>query len=237
MPSAQVLLDIVYPRVCCGCGNGLDGTEASGLCWDCRSGSHLIGPPWCDLCGMAVAGRLDHAFVCADCREEPPAFRQARSLYRYEGGVREAIHALKYRRDFSVVPDLARLMVAGLHTHFDDPDSFTLVPVPLHWKRRSQREFNQGKELVKAMQRLEPGRRKWCGLRRVKNTQTQTRLSRAGRKANVRNAFKVRSRRPLPGRILLIDDVMTTGATLNAAARALTKAGAEDVCALTLARG
>jgi len=187
--------------------------------------------------GAGVAGRVDHAFTCAECRESPPAFEKGRSLYRYEGGVRDAIHALKYHRDFSVVPDLSRLLLAGIQTHFEDSDSLTLAPVPLHWRRRWRREFNQAEELVRGIRKHAPAYRVWRGLRRVRHTDTQTRLSKAARRVNVRGAFAVARNRAVPARVLLIDDVMTTGATLNAAANALRKAGAEHVFTLTLARG
>ena len=233
----KALLEYLYPRTCCVCSNSLKGTEASGLCWDCRSDSTLISPPLCDVCGVGIAGRVDHSFVCADCQEDPPAYTHARSLFHYEGGVREAIHALKYQRDFSVVPDLARLLIAGLHSHFDQPAALTLVAVPLHWKRRLHREFNQGTELIRGMRRLEPELKVWKGISRVKNTETQTHLTKAKRKENVRNAFRVRSNKHLPERVVLIDDVMTTGATLSSAAKALKKAGVKEVNTLTLARG
>jgi len=233
----QTVLDGVYPRSCSVCGVSLQQTESSGLCWDCRTSTSLITPPWCDCCGMPVAGRLDHAFICADCQEDPPPFTHARSICRYEGGVRDAIHALKYQRDFSVVPDLARMLLAGIRTHVEPAPHSVLVPVPLHWRRRFHRGFNQGAELIRGMRKQEPSLLTWNGLKRVKHTDTQTRLSKAGRKANVKNAFQVNITREVPERVLLLDDVMTTGATLSEAARALKKAGVKEVNTLTLARG
>lgn len=234
--ASTAALDLLFPRECCACGKEIHSPNENGLCWDCRSDAHTLGPPWCERCGLVVAGRVDHAFVCADCREHPPRYDRARSLYRYEGGVREAIHALKYHRDFSVVPDLSRLLLAGLMTHFPDWRDLTLVPVPLHASRRRHRGFNQGLELIRGMRRLEPDLTQWRGLRRVKNTDTQTRLSKAARRDNVRGAFKISPRAgDPPSRILLLDDVMTTGATLDACALALK--GADEINTLTLARG
>ena len=234
MITNRRVLDVLYPRVCVSCGEPIAEEDAQGLCWDCRSSSLPIHPPWCDVCGVAVAGRIDHAFVCADCEEDAPVYQHARSLYRYEGGVREAIHALKYRKEFSVVPDLSHLLWAGLQAHLDVDT--VLTPVPLHWRRRMERGFNQSEELIRGMRKQGCPLPVWKGLRRVKRTDTQTQLSKAGRKANVRNAFQVKGGK-VPSRVLLIDDVMTTGATLNAAARALQKAGVSQIQALTIARG
>lgn len=236
-PVIREALEMVYPRSCCGCGAALAGTDDNGLCWDCRSDSSALAPPWCEVCGLTVAGRVDHAFICADCQEVAPSFTRARSLYRYEGGVREAIHALKYRGDFSVIPDLSRILLAGLRTYMEDVEHLVLVPVPLHRKRKLHREFNQGEELIRGMRKLDGSLQVWTGVKRVKNTDTQTRLSKAGRKANVRNAFQVKRGSSLPERVVLVDDVMTTGATLDACAKALKKAGVQEVNALTLARG
>lgn len=230
------LLDIALPRACCACGRPITHTLESGLCWDCRSDTHPLEPPWCEQCGMAVAGRVDHAFRCARCEETGPAFIRARSLFRYEGGVREAIHALKYGRDFSVVPDLARLLTAGLGTYFPDIETVHLVPVPLHPRKQRQRGFNQSAELAVAVKRLRPETRVCRVLGRVRHTETQTHLSASARRRNVQGAFKAVSR-PVPATLILLDDVMTTGSTVDACARALKKAGACEIHVLTLARG
>jgi ComF family protein len=186
---------------------------------------------------MVVAGRLDHAFQCADCHAAPPAYDQARSLFQYEGGIREAIHALKYLRDLSVIPDLARLLLAGLKTHYPLPESWTLAPVPLHRRRLAERGFNQSDEIIRAVCRLDPKVRSWRGLRRVKFTESQTKLTKAGRRENVVGAFAV-GNQVAPAAVILVDDVMTTGATLNACASVLKrKAGVTQVFTLTLARG
>lgn len=236
MRPAPALLDIVFPRTCCGCGTPITHPLENGLCWDCRTATHPLTPPWCDQCGMAIAGRVDHSFRCARCLETEPAYTRARSLYRYEGGVRDAIHALKYHRDFSVIPDLARLLAAGIQTHLPEPETLHLVPVPLHPGKLRQRGFNQSHELARALRRLLPALTLWPHLHRIKNTETQTHLSAAARRRNVQGAFKP-ARSPAPERTLILDDVMTTGSTVDACARALRRAGSRDITVLTLARG
>jgi len=151
--------------------------------------------------------------------------------------VREAIHALKYHRDLSVVPDLARLLAAGLRAHVPGVATWVLTPVPLHPNREAVRGFNQGVELIRAVRRLEPGVRMWRGLRKIKDTESQTRLSKARRRRNVSGAFAAVDG-PAPSTVVVIDDVMTTGATLDACAMVLKKqAKVETVHTLTLARG
>ncbi len=236
MQLLAAITDIVFPRRCCSCGQPVTHGQENGLCWDCRSDTHPITPPCCSQCGMPVAGRVDHAFRCARCEETRPAYTRARSLFRYEGGVRDAIHALKYHRDFSVIPDLARLLTAGLQTHLPDVEHPALVPVPLHPRKLRQRGFNQSLELAKHLHTFRPDLPLWPHLARVKNTETQTHLSASARRRNVQGAFKA-TRSPAPKTVILIDDVMTTGSTVDACARALHRAGARDISVLTLARG
>ncbi len=233
----QKLLDEIYPRSCCSCGKDIREGDEHGLCWDCRADSVALGPPWCERCGQIVAGRIDHEFICSDCEENPPRYQRGRSLYHYEGGVREAIHALKYHRDFSVIPDLSRLLLAGLKTYFPESEGLVLVAVPLHRSRQRKRGFNQDAELIRGVRKLDPSLKTWAGLKRIKNTDTQTKLSKAARRENVRSAFAVKKNVKVPERILIIDDVMTTGATLDACARALKKAGGVEINTLTIARG
>ncbi|MCC5844510.1 MAG: ComF family protein [Verrucomicrobia bacterium] len=236
MNALPRLLDIAFPRRCCGCGGGIHHETDNGLCWDCRSATHAITPPWCEQCGMAVAGRVDHAFRCSRCGETNPVYTRARSLFRYEGGIRDAVHALKYHRDFSVIPDLARLLAAGIHTHLPDPAGLHVVPVPLHPRKLRKRGFNQSHELAKVLRSHLPALTLWPHLARVKDTETQTHLSASARRRNVQGAFKVHHP-PAPETVLILDDVMTTGSTVDACARALHRAGSRDITVLTLARG
>jgi len=233
MFAAATLLDWMFPRSCCACGGAVHAVTESGLCWDCRSASTAIAPPWCERCGMVTAGRVDHRFTCARCEEHAPAFDQARSLFRYEGGVRDAIHALKYHKDFSVVPDLARLLRAGIEVYLPVTAETVYAPVPLHPRKFRKRGFNQSGEILKA---LPGGARIWTGLERVKDTETQTHLSAAGRRDNVKGAFRAEKGR-VPRHVVLFDDVMTTGSTVDACAKALRRAGAEQIHVITLARG
>lgn len=234
---ANALLDIVYPRVCAACG-ARELEAGRHLCWDCRASIRVIQPPFCSRCGAPVAGRIDHAYVCPDCVRGPVHFDLARSAARYQSPIAEAIRLFKYGRGLWVAADLAELLQAALFTHFDPGAVDAVGFVPLHPVRRRERQFNQAEALARSLCRLTGLALLKRGLVRVRPTPTQTHLTASGRAANVRNAFEARNARWLKDRrILLVDDVMTTGATLNECARVLRRAGAARVWTLTVARG
>lgn len=209
------------------------------LCLDCQFQVQPVQLPFCSCCGDPVAGELPGEFLCAWCQKTHPAFDWARSAVRYTGPVRHCLHALKYHSGFWVLPDVERWLRALWNTC--PPEAAraqAILPVPLHPRKARQRQFNQSALLAAAVSRLSgiPVRPFW--LRRGRLTGTQTHLTAAQRARNVHGVFEV----PWPAlvrgrRLLLVDDVMTTGATLNECAKVLRAAGAESVGALTVARG
>lgn len=234
------LIDTVYPGTCVCCSNPADAGEEGVLCWDCQFEVQFHGEPRCETCGIPIAGRVDHAFVCVHCREHPPAYDRAVSVCRYEGISRELIHTLKYQHDLSVVPQLASWMLAAFEKEFGGEEDVKLVPIPLHRRRQRERGFNQSTEICRAMAKQRSRLTVQPVLRRIRHTETQTHLTAAQRRHNVRSAFDghwFRRGRPPAPTVCLVDDVMTTGATLSAAARCLKKLGAKKVLALTVARG
>jgi ComF family protein len=201
--------------------------------------------PTCAGCRRPLAHPLNGA-VCDDCWAEvrfaPPLLDRQRAdrgvdwscaVDRYEGRMKEIIHALKYERRRSIAGPLGRLMrtTGGHLLHGAD----VVVPVPLHWRREYQRGFNQADDLARQL-----GVPVVPLLKRVVFTQSQIELPKEQRKENVKNAFALApvpaSRFPVPGVVLLVDDVATTGATLDACARVLKSAGVKEVRALTAAR-
>jgi ComF family protein len=218
--------------------DGAVRSETGYLCHECLAGLPIVHFPFCDRCGVPVAGKIDHVYTCHDCEERQPSYEQARSAARFEGAVRELVHQLKYNQAFWVVPDLVDLLEAAFRAHFAESGVALIVPVPLHRARHRDRGYNQSALLAGALSRRLriPARHRL--LRRVKDTGTQTHLTAAARLLNVRGAFHVASPRMAAGRsVLLVDDVMTTGATLDECARVLRKAGAARVLALSVARG
>ncbi len=235
--AKPAVLDLLYPRSCIGCGAAAPETFRY-ICWDCWSDVNKVEPPFCRLCGDPVAGAVDHGFTCYACAAETPAFDAARSAVRYGGAVGEALRMLKYEKALWLAPDIAQLMFNCLQAEFPNQDYDLIVPVPLFHVRRREREFNQSALLASELNRLLGSRMVQRVLRRIRPTATQTNLTAPQRLSNVQNAFQFRRERLLAGkRILLVDDVMTTGATVNACAKALKKGGAASVTVLTAARG
>ncbi len=233
----QTGLDLLYPRSCAGCGTSLAGKTGQ-LCWDCQADVRPIAPPFCYWCGNPVEGRVDHRYVCYHCTAAAPHFTRARCAARFEGVLPDLIHAFKYQDALWLAPDLVDLLQACWNTHFADWPCDGVTAVPLHPARRRARGYNQARVLAVGLARR-LGRPHWDGLlHRLRATETQTHLTARERLRNVAGAFEIGSPRRLrERRILLVDDVMTTGATVSEAARALRAGGAAEVYVLTLARG
>ena len=228
---------MIYPRNCirCGCSSP---EPFRYLCWDCYAETTRVEPPFCRCCGDPVAGQVQHDYTCYACSRKSPAFETARSAVRYEGGVGEALRALKYDAALWVVEDLASLLDACVRAEYSGRAFDWVVPVPLFPSRRRGRGFNQSALLAAALgRRMGVPFKEHC-VRRVRSTATQTGLTAPQRAANVSRAFRSGIWSRSVGRnILLVDDVMTTGATVDACAAALKDGGAESVCVVTVARG
>jgi len=234
---ALAAADLAFPRVCAGCGGRCD--RASGyLCWECFRRLPLFDGSCCERCGRPVETRQAHAFLCGFCLQRRPAFDRARVAGRFRGGLRRMTHAFKYNRALWLADDLAGIVHGCVLAHFDAAAVDVVVPVPLFRTRARGRGYNQAALLGARVARLLDRPFAPRALARVRDTGTQTRLSAAARRSNVRGAFAPREAGWIVGRtVLLVDDVMTTGATLSEAARALKDGGAWRVWAVAAARG
>lgn len=231
------MLDLLYPRNCVQCG-APSPEPMKYICWDCLADAPKVEPPFCALCGDPVSGSIQHDYTCFACARATPAFERARSAVRYEGAVGAALRDLKYKNALWVVQDLAELLLACVQAEYPDLPFETVTAVPLHPARRRERGFNQSALLGGALARLLHRPFREGLLRRVRPTDTQTGLTALQRTTNVCGAFRIGLfARPAGRRILLVDDVMTTGATVNACAQTLKKGGAESVHVITVARG
>ncbi len=219
------LADLFYPQRCVGCGRRASDV----LCPACFEALPEVGRPVCARCGLPTAFET---FVCEECKNVDFGFERASAPLRYEGVGKEIVHVLKYRGYTRVVERLAAPLMLGavedLGAGFD-----AVVPVPLHRSRLRKRGFNQAELLARGVARRinAPVSDK---LKVVRSTRDQVELSAAGRRANVAGAFAAKGR--VAGRILLVDDVFTTGATMSACAGTLLGAGAGEVLALSLCR-
>jgi ComF family protein len=235
---ADAALALCYPEVCQLCGKSR-ATPAEGfVCTGCRAQARFIDPPFCQRCGTPYEGQITTVFECANCRELALDFSSARSAVIARDGVLDIIHRYKYNRALCFEPFLADLLLSRAVPALATAEWDLIVPVPLHPTRLREREFNQAERLARRLAAatgipVEPSL-----LRRAVPTRTQTLLSRPERIANVRRAFAVRRGKSLDGqRIVLVDDVFTTGATTSACAKVLKSAGSGEVCVWTVARG
>src|ERR1035437_752083 len=231
-------LGLLYPEVCQLCGR-TRATPAEGyVCGGCRGKVRFIRQPFCERCGRPYEGDITTQFECANCREMEWHFQSARSAVVARDPVLEVIHRYKYQRALWFEPFLAELLIQAASPTLAAQRPNMIVPVPLHPAKRREREFNQAERLAArlgAATHIPVNKRL---LQRVVPTRTQTQLSRPERLDNVRNAFAMQQGQRLNGeRIVLVDDVFTTGATTSACARVLVAAGAGEVCVWTVARG
>jgi ComF family protein len=231
-------LSLFYPEVCQQCGQER-ATAADGfICARCWQDVRFIRPPFCGRCGLPFDGEITQAFECANCREMDLKFASARAAVVAKGVVLDVIHRYKYQQALWFEPFLAGLLCREALPALREQPADLIVPVPLHPVKQREREFNQAERLGRQLSRATGIPLEARLLRRVRATQTQTRLTKPQRADNVRRAFTLRDDRPLPGRrVLLVDDVLTTGATTSACAEILLRAGAAEVRVWTLARG
>jgi ComF family protein len=231
-------LGFFYPEICQLCeterataGEGFVGAK----CW---SQVRFIRPPFCDRCGLPFEGDLPTTFECSNCRGMELHFSSARSAVVARTVALEAIHRFKYQRALWFENFLGDLLVREAAPKLRGSGWNFIAPVPLHPLKQREREFNQAEILARHLSVAANIPLNTKLLRRSSPTMTQTLLTREQRARNMRGAFVVRNGVKLGGeRVVLVDDVFTTGATTSACAQALRAAGAGEVCVWTVARG
>lgn len=231
------VLDFIFPQNCIVCDGKI---QEHFLCPACRADIEFIRQPHCFQCG--VPADLSYAypheeFVCGVCRKSPYQFDQARSLGFYDTVLRTIIHHFKYRRQMGVLPEMDLLLKKYFEENPGFGQGFTVSPVPLHFNKMKGRGFDQAfliaRQVAKVLKLpLEAGL-----LRRVRETSPQATMTRTERARNIKGAFEVNRPELVVGKsVLLVDDVFTTGATVNEAAKVLKKNGASQVHVFTLGR-
>jgi ComF family protein len=232
---AQVPLRLLFPPVCAGCRRIV--SEPAALCARCWPRLRFLERPWCAVMGTPFPYEMGDGFLSAEAIAKPPPFGRARAAVAYEGVAGRMAQALKYGDRTDLAPWMARWMRRAGSELLAEADM--IVPVPLHWRRFWTRRFNQSAELGRALAALSGVAFAPQALARVRPTRRQVGLKPTERDENVRAAFRVpAAAEPLVAarRVLVVDDVYTTGATAGAAARALLKGGAAGVDVLTFAR-
>lgn len=227
------VLDLIYPPRCAACGQGSE----SPLCGRCLDAISPVPPPLCSCCGQSTAGRD----LCSHCAYRIPAFTAARALGAYAGVLEQAIHRLKYRDRPQLAEPLGIALAEFARTHASAlslAEVDFIAPAPMSPARRRVRGYNQAERLARVVARELGIPLDTTCLRRVKSARPQVGLTQEARQQNLTGVFSVSNNETVAGKtILIVDDVSTTGATLDECARVLKAAEAKAVYALTLAAG
>ncbi len=235
MSFRSTLFQFLLPRQCPCCEKFLE-EDQEGFCSDCLTRIRWIEPPFCSVCGIPFVSREVETHPCGACVTHRRYFTMARALAAFEGSLQQAVHRWKYEGKTHLTPFFAEWIAEGLNRYWKSDSLDLLIPVPLHPSRLRERGFNQALLLVKDLSRRTgiPYRKKI--LQKKKPTIPQVNLGGAEREKGVRGTFHVADKEELLGTsVLLVDDVYTTGATVNECAKALLGGGAERVDVLTLA--
>lgn len=229
----KMILNWICPPTCPICHRETECAHT--FCPECYARLVFITRPCCTRCGRPFEYTPLDSPVCGACLQKKPAFDRARSVLIYDDFSKQPILALKHGDKTELAPLFVRLLAQADPAIFHDIDM--IIPVPLHWTRRLKRTYNQAGLLAQGLGRIKQIPFEPCLLKRVRRTPSQGHLHHRQREKNVRGAFAVVRPEKIRGRrILVVDDVMTTGATLNACARTLKRAGAREVRALTVYR-
>lgn len=232
----QGLADVIFPPQCLSCGATLP-ERGTLFCHSCHSHIDFIRSPLCSRCGRPFSEPGDKDHLCGDCLQATPVFFTARSLGLYENILLDVVHRFKYGGEVSLGEQLGIFMADSSYPSFLISDYTKIMPVPLHHRRLRQRGFNQALILAREIARRFSLELDFLSLERSVFTEPQVGLDRANRKENIKGAFTVTRWEEVAGRrIILVDDVYTTGSTVRECTKVLMESKAERVAVLTLAR-
>jgi ComF family protein len=232
--AARAALDVVFPPTCLACRTAV--AEPDALCGACWGAMRFIERPFCDRMGTPFEHEMGEGVLSAAAVDKPPVFQRARAVALFEDGpARRLVHRLKYSDRMELARPMGVWMARAGAEILAEADA--LAPIPLHYTRLWRRQFNQSAALARVIARQSGKPLDLSLLARVRRTRSQVGLSRAERAENLHGAFRCPETAEIKGRrIVLIDDVLTSGATANAAARALLRGGAKAVDVLVFAR-
>lgn len=241
---AAGLGDVVFPPSCLHCGGLVEPADAGEagfrhLCAACAARIEYVAPPHCRTCGHPFYGAVEGERTCPHCLGLAPAFQEGRTAVVFKGPARALVLELKYHRGLHVLHDFEGIFRRSPNV-LEFVAGAVLVPVPLHARKLRERGYNQAQLLAESLARAAGGATTTAGLlRRVVDTETQTAFDRRARAANLKNAFALAAGAAInpASRYILVDDVFTTGSTLNSCARTLRRAGALNLGVVTFGHG
>ena len=229
--------NIIFPPQCLACAEIINQPVKQVFCSTCQDKISFITDNFCPICGIPFLNSPSGSHLCGNCLENEPYYTKARAVGCFETVIMDAIHKFKYGRSISIGDSLGSFMAGFSFPDFDFSEYSMFIPVPLHIQRLRDRGFNQSLLLAKKMGTKYKLPVNFSLLKRCKFTLSQTGLNKAEREKNIKGAFVISDKKKVAGEnIILIDDVYTTGATINECAKVLLKAGAQKVAVLTLSR-
>ena len=237
--ATEHICNVIFPRRCVLCGENLLADALPEVCGDCKQKLHINDSSSCTLCGQSIDGSLVDAGIvkCGHCRIKEPPLEATLFGLRYEGAARELIHKFKFCGRENLAVSIAHLLCARLHRSVEMDSIDMVVPVPLHFTRLYSRGYNQSYLLAREVASVFSLPLDAAAIFRRRKTEAQWSQTRAERFKNMKNAFGIRKASTISGkRLLLVDDIMTTGATMFEAAKHLKKSGAAAVVAALAAR-
>lgn len=221
-------LNLLLPAACLLCGRQLAGPDGeAAFCHGCQTSMLPLGPGHCRRCALPFVHAQAH-HLCGACLRQPPVFTTVHTAGLYQGGIKDAVQRLKYRDQLILAAPLGRLLGTSLAAEASRFAAHCVVPVPLHPERLRQRGYNQALEIARPLARQLGVPLDVTLLQRIRRTPPQQGLTAAERRRNVRNAFALTAT-TLPANILLVDDVMTTGATVRECSQTLLAGGAREI--------
>ena len=232
--TLRVAADVALPQLGAACREPVDGPGLCSACWGKLS---FIAPPYCERLGIPFPFDGGPGLLSMEAIADPPAYDRARAAVRYDDIAKKLVHSLKYGDRLDLAPMMGRWMATAGRNLVAEADA--IVPVPLHWRRQWARRFNQSALLGEIIAKASGRPVMYGALKRVKATPHQVGLDKSGRAQNVQGAFRVPpgGKAEVAGRrLVLVDDVLTSGATVDACARALLRGGAAAVDVLVFAR-
>lgn len=230
--AIETAITFLYPAECHVCNNFLGVASMPYICANCWEDVQFLEPPWCDICGTPDVNGL-----CDDCAVSPPRYGKLRTIAFYQTTLQQAIHLFKFRKKKVFAPHLTRLMNDHIPLDCNIPEYDFVLPIPIHKKRMRERGFNQATLLANGIAKAEGLPVLVDVLVRKRHTIAQSSLDKEARQQNIVGAFEVRNPDVIRGkRLLVIDDVFTTGATIREAVSELWTADPVEIDVLTLAR-